>query len=146
MPTQYDKLCTVVYTIDGIEHTTQLTTPAIYRDETIEFLLREMQPSARLISTEWQQIPKWIAKPTGDTIRHERAMRQIGFRWDGCDWSMISPTRPPRPWGCKVYRYRPPKPPRKGFGAAIGIMSGTHDEFGKPLYPQHERERNERRK
>lgn len=133
MPTQYDKLCTAVYTVDEIAHTTQIKTPAIYRDETIEFLLREMQPSARLISTEWQQIPKWIAKPTGDTIRHERAMRQVGFRWDGCDWSMISPTRPPRPWGCKVYRYRPPKPPRKGFGAAIGIMIGTHDEFGKPL-------------
>jgi len=141
MPTEYDRRCTAVYIVEGIQHITRLTCPAVYRDETIEYLLREMQPSARLISTEWERIPKWIAKPTGDTIRHQRAMSQAGFRWDGCDWSMISPTKPPRPWGCKVYRYRQPAPPRKGFGAALGIMGGTHDEFGRPLQQQQERKR-----
>ena len=80
MPTQYDKLCTVVYTIDGIEHTTQMTTPAIYRDETIEFLLREMQPSARLISTEWQQIPKWIIGHGSGAGRTRPAPRSQGSK------------------------------------------------------------------
>jgi hypothetical protein len=32
-----------------------------------------------------------------------------------------------------VSKYHPPAPPRKGFGAVVGIMTGTHDEFGKPI-------------
>jgi len=81
---------------------------------------------------------KWVCRAKGSLYgsasgRAEKDMRRIGFRWDGCDWSMESETKPPRPWGCLVRKYRPPAPPRKGFAAALGILAGTHDEFGRPL-------------
>ncbi len=77
---------------------------------------------------------KWIALPKKGawTYRHEKAAVSGGFIWDGNDQSYIGEQHPETPWGCVVRKYRPPAPPRKGFGAAIGIMIGTYDEFGRP--------------
>ncbi len=78
---------------------------------------------------------KWICTPKGLgwTGRHKKAAAAFGFGWDGNDRSCISESRPKTPWGCVVRKYKPPAPPRKGFGVVAGILLGTHGEFGKPL-------------
>ena len=78
--------------------------------------------------------PRWVAKIIGaNTLRTQRALKEAGFYWTGREWGSVAEDRPKRGWGFRVRAYRPPRPPRKGFGAAIGIMIGTHDEFGKPI-------------
>ncbi len=79
--------------------------------------------------------PRWVAVIVGSntTLRTERAMKAAGFSWTGREWASFAEIRPKHGWGFRVRRYHPPKPPRKGFGAAVGIMIGTHDEFGHPL-------------
>jgi hypothetical protein len=79
---------------------------------------------------------KWIAKPKGLrwTGRHKNEAKKIGFRWDGNDMSMQADSRPCTPWGCVVRKYIPRRPPRKGFGVVVGMLIGTHDEFGKPRH------------
>jgi len=77
---------------------------------------------------------KYICVPRGSwTARHDKEARKVGFRWDGNSMLMETETKPGTPWGCTVRKYKAPAPPRHGFGAAVGIMIGTHDEFGKPL-------------
>ena len=77
---------------------------------------------------------KWICTPKGGrwTGRHKAAARSSGFGWDGTDCAITSDSRPRAPWGCRVRRYQAPALPRQGFGAVVGILIGTHDEFGKP--------------
>ena len=77
---------------------------------------------------------KYIAIPKGGRWigRHKREARKAGFCWDGNNCSIEADSRPTPPWGCTVRKYIPPKPPRKGFGVVIGMLVGTHDEFGKP--------------
>lgn len=78
---------------------------------------------------------KWICIPKNQTWdeRKKRSAVRCGFFWDGVDMAFEGNTRPAPPWGCKVLKYKPPAPPKKGFGAAVGILVGSHDEYGKPL-------------
>jgi len=78
---------------------------------------------------------KWVCNSKSGrwSTRHKKAARTAGFTWDGNDMVYIGGKKPNTPWGCRVNLYVPPKPPRKGFGAVIGILTGTHDEFGKPF-------------
>ena len=67
------------------------------------------------------------------TGRVKKAAEKAGFGWDGLDMSMESEKCPHAPWGCVVRKYRPPAPPRKGFGVIAGMLLGMYDEFGKPI-------------
>ena len=76
---------------------------------------------------------KWICIPKGAwTQRHEKAARKAGFVWDGADMSFVGDIRPETPWGCIVRKYNAPSP-KDTVSVAIGIIVGTHDEFGKRL-------------
>ena len=77
---------------------------------------------------------KWIARPINGrwTGRNKKEAEKVGFFWDGNDCSCKCENRPKTPWGCRIRKYKAPASPRKGFGAVVGIMMGTHDEFGKP--------------
>lgn len=69
------------------------------------------------------------ARPKGAlTGRHKKALRDAGFGWIGSAW--IRKGHGPRPWGCTVRRYRPPVD-TSPMAAIFGMLSGTHDEFGR---------------
>lgn len=73
---------------------------------------------------------KYEARPKGGlTSRHKKALRDAGFSWEGSAWIRIGPG--PRPWGCTVRRWKAPALGRKD--AWIGILVGTHDQYGKKI-------------
>ena len=71
------------------------------------------------------------ARPKGSlTGRHKKALGAAGFYWSGSAW--IRQGRGPRPWGCNVAKYRPSKR-EDTLDKCVGIILGTHDEFGRRI-------------
>ena len=72
------------------------------------------------------------------TGRHVKALQTTGFAWCGNAWLRAGPGS--RPWGCLVRRYFRPRP-KDPMVPVLGILLGTHNEFGRGLQRGDPRER-----
>ena len=71
------------------------------------------------------------ARPKGGRLTgaHKKAMHAAGFGWTGNAW-LCKAEKLPKVWGCTVRIYRPPVA-RDPISVMVGMLTGTHDEFGR---------------
>ena len=71
------------------------------------------------------------ARPKGSlNERVRKSLHAAGFSWSENAW--LRDGKGSRPWGCTVRKYIPPHP-KDPMVSVLGILLGTHDEFGRRI-------------